>query len=177
MILCDCSAVLAVVMRNVLHEGACTGVSWSVSASGACRFVPADPLVDLVWSWQVLSELCWVRKNICKHRSKKGVPNNKSINNSIQIAKHRSKIDQKSTNNPPKVNRDRFGKKVGSRTPTNCEILCFFRAFWRHLADFGCHFGAHWMLKGVPKVRFFKKINMNCEKRVSKNEYRKNMKF
>ena len=176
MILCDCSAVLAVVMRNVLHEGACTGVSWSVSASGACRFVPADPLVDLVWSWQVLSELCWVRKNICKHRSKKGVPNNKSINNSIQIAKNQPKINQKSTNNPPKVNRDRFGKKVGSRTPTNCEILCFFLAFLRHLADSGCHFGQNWIPKGVHKSCFWASSWKNDEKSVSKNETPKNMK-
>ena len=48
MILCDCSAVLAVVMRSVLHDGACTGVSLSASASGACRLVLADPLVDFV---------------------------------------------------------------------------------------------------------------------------------
>ena len=48
MILCDCSAVLAVGMRNVLHEGACTGVSLSASASGVCRFVLADSLFDFV---------------------------------------------------------------------------------------------------------------------------------
>ena len=48
MILCDCSAVLAIVRRNVLHGGACTGGSCSVSESGACGDMFADPLVDLV---------------------------------------------------------------------------------------------------------------------------------
>ena len=48
MILCDCSAVLAVERRNVLHGGACAGGSCSVSDSGACREMLADPLVDLV---------------------------------------------------------------------------------------------------------------------------------
>ena len=29
---------------------------WSVSASGAWREMPADPLVELVWSWQILGD-------------------------------------------------------------------------------------------------------------------------
>ena len=38
---------------------------------------------------------------------------------------------------------------------------CFFCAFWRPLVDFVRHFGAHWILKGVPKSRFF---NINQHK-------------
>ena len=29
-------------------------------------------------------------------------------------------------------------------------ILYFCSSCWRHLVEFWCHFGAHWILKGVP---------------------------
>ena len=80
--------------------------------------------------------------------------NNKSINYSIQIAKHRPKINQKSTNNPPKVNRDRFGKKVGSRTPTNCENRVCARSFLAPLGRFWVPFWAELDPEGGPKIVF-----------------------
>jgi hypothetical protein len=36
----------------------------------------------------------------------------------------------------------------------------FWIAFWRQRVDFGRHVGAHWILKGVPNVRFFSKSNI-----------------
>ena len=53
----------------------------SVSASCACKEIPADPLVDPGRSWEILADpvgaLVFIRRvkqNICKHRSNKGVP-------------------------------------------------------------------------------------------------------
>ena len=37
---------------------------------------------------------------------------------------------------------------------------------WRHLVDFGSHFGACWILKGSPNRQFSYKINIKLEKSV-----------
>ena len=45
--------------------------------------------------------------------------------------------------------------------------LMLFSAFWRPLVDLLRHFGAHWILKGVPKSTIFEtKIEKNLNKRV-----------
>ena len=36
--------------------------------------------------------------------------------------------------------------------PWGCPAISFSHV--AHLFEFGCHFGAHWILKGVPKVVF-----------------------
>ena len=53
----------------------------------------------------------------------------------------------------------------------------FFSTFLRHLADLGCHFGSSWIPRGVQKSCFWVSCWKNDEKRVSKNETRKNIKF
>ena len=57
--------------------------SCSVSDSGACREMPADPLFDLGGSWESLADLVrilfFIWKNICKHCSKKVFQNSVAI--------------------------------------------------------------------------------------------------
>ena len=59
-----------------------------------------------------------------------------------------------------------------TRPPKSVAILCFFRAFWCHLADFGCHFGPSWIPRGVQKSCFWVSCWKNYEKRESENETR-----
>ena len=61
--------------------------------------------------------------------------------------------------------------------PKSVAILCFFRAFWCHLADFGCHFGPSWIPRGVHKSCFWASCLKNNDKRVSENKIRKNIKM
>ena len=45
--------------------------------------------------------------------------------------------------------------RVDSGSPNNEAHRCFFRAFWRHLADFGCHFGPSLIPRGGgPTIMF-----------------------
>ena len=67
--------------------------------------------------------------------------------------------------------------RVDSGSPNNEAHRCFFRAFWRHLADLGCHFGPSWIPRGVQKSCFWVSGWKNYEKRVSENETRKNIKI
>ena len=64
-----------------------------------------------------------------------------------------------------------------TRPPKSVAILCFVRAFWCHLADFGCHFGPSWIPRGVQKSCFWVSCWKNDEKRVSENETRKTSKI
>ena len=52
-----------------------------------------------------------------------------------------------------------------------------WRTFWRHLADFECHFGPSWIPRGVQKSCFWVSCWKNDEKRVSENETRKTSKI
>ena len=47
-------------------------------------------------------------------------------------------------------------------------ILYFCLTLWRHLVDFGCRFGAHWILKGVPKSIISEKTKRNRKRRENK---------
>ena len=100
-------------LTNVLHGGACTAGSCSVSERSACREMLADPLVDLIWFWEILADLtrilffvCRFKKTICKHRSKKGVPKQQrthQFNNKLQKLDQQSiKIEPRSIRSPPK---------------------------------------------------------------------------
>ena len=196
-------------MRRDTAAPSCWGSTFSYlfSASGACRFMLAVPLVDLVWSrlmsfdlvkfllglaswnqtkkfgilyvcwtWQMLSELCWFRKSMCKHRSNNGVPKQ-------QIHQQFDPNYRTSIQNRQNVNRDRFVEKVLSKTPTSRKILCFFmpfgttgpiqRVIWGWTGSrrgstnrvFGYHLGKWWK-KGVPKrdtknIRFWSKTCAN----------------
>ena len=53
--------------------------------------------------------------------------------------------------------------------------LYFLAAFWRHLADFGRHFGPQWILKEVAKATFWSIMFEKMRKRRSRNGSRKNM--
>ena len=67
--------------------------------------------------------------------------------------------------------------RVDSGTQRGTTIKMNFEAFWRHLADFGRHFGPSWIPRGVQKSCFWVSCWKNDEKRVSENETRKNIKI
>jgi hypothetical protein len=52
-----------------------------------------------------------------------------------------------------------------------------FSAFWRHLGDFGRHFGPHWVPKGVPKSHIFAENQHKMRKNEIQEGVWKNMKF
>ena len=54
----------------------------------------------------------------------------------------------------PRVLRATFGTRVGFKDVRGSIGDCFSLAFKRNLVDLGCHFGAHWILKGGPKITF-----------------------
>ena len=143
------------------------GVSWFVSASGACRFMLADPLVDLVWSCLILADLgrfrqnlvCLfvdLRKHICKHLSKEGVP--KTTTNLLTMRSKLRKIDPTSITDRPKIHQKSIGIDSGKRSVTEAQrgttVKINIEAFWRHLADFGRNFGPRWTSKG-QSARYF----------------------
>ena len=70
-----------------------------------------------------------------------------------------SKINQKSIRNQPKwcpgALRNGFWKQVASRTSKSERPGYFFDTFWRHLGDFGCHFGASWAAAGSQNQAFW----------------------
>ena len=43
-------------------------------------------------------------------------------------------------------------------------------AFWRHLADFGSHFGPNWVPKGIPKSHFWHQLRQKFEKMTPKSD-------
>ena len=45
----------------------------------------------------------------------------------------------------------------------------FLEALGRHLVDFGCVLGAHWILKGSRNRKFFYEININDENLVTRS--------
>ena len=43
------------------------------------------------------------------------------------------------------------GALVGSRFSKKGAWQMLFESLWAPLGGFGCHFGAHWILKGSPR--------------------------
>ena len=62
------------------------------------------------------------------------------------------KIDPTSITNRPKIHQKSIGIDSGKRSVTEAQrgttVKINIEAFWRHLADFGRHFGPRWISKG-----------------------------
>ena len=109
--------------------------------------------------------------------------NNKSINNSVKIAKYEPNIDPKSTGNSCKVNQmsskvnsNRFGKKVCSRTP-KCRNLMLFLVVLAPLGRFWEPLRPNWIPKGSRNRYFGSSSEKKAEKKVSKTRPQKTWAF
>ena len=125
---------------------------------------------------QRLHVYCCFMKKGCKKRVRLYI--NEKSGKYEKMCKLSSKIDLLKTT-VSKRHSNYCGLKKNSffpGPPKRVAILCFFRAFWCHLADFGCHFGPSWIPRGVQKSCFWVSCSKNDEKRVSENETRKNIK-
>ena len=60
-----------------------------------------------------------------------------------------------------------------SWTPQNEEDRYVLFFLLEEFDDFGCHFGAHWILKGVPKSIIFEKIEENKKDEVQEAGWKK----
>ena len=91
--------------------------------------------------------------------------------------KNPSKIFQNQPKRWPGVPQARSWKRCGFRNGKNDHHLLHFLPFWRHLGDFGRHFGPQRIPKGVQKSYFLAQINIKCRQMRSRKASRKNMIF
>ena len=114
----------------------------------------ADPLVDLVRSWQLLPESCF---DVCRLKKKqkqlrksiqKSVKNQKIIENRPQIYQ---KIDQKSIKIRSGSIRDRFGTPVCCRSAKSRAPDTDFEAFLAPRGRSGAPFGVQVAPNGRPR--------------------------
>ena len=75
----------------------------------------------------------------------------------------------------PKDNQTASTNHDRKKVPQSAHPGYFFIFFWFHLADWGCHVGGHWILKGSPNRPFLYTININHQKIATMSGASKNM--
>ena len=92
----------------------------------------------------------------------------------------RPKINRKSIQSQPNVIKspsESIREKGLFQDPPKASQSCVFWFFWRHLADFGSHYGPNWIPKGCQNRHFVESSCKNDEKYFSNNETQQNMNF
>ena len=136
--------------RFVIHFG-----KWRLQAY-ACRSFGGSCLIlfDLGRSRQISSEpclfICRFKKTHLQTSVQRRCP--KTTTNPVTILSKLRKIDPTSITNRPKIHQKSIGIDSGKRSVTEAQrgttVKMNIEAFWRHLADFGRHFGPRWISKG-----------------------------
>ena len=126
---------------------------------------------------QRLHVYCCFMKKRCKKKVRLYI--NEKSGKYEKVCKLSSKIDVLKFSRAQRLH-NYYGlrkNRVDSGPPQSGTGLCFFRAFWCHLADLGRNFWPSWIPRKVQKSCFWVSCWKNYEKRVSENETRKNIKI
>ena len=67
--------------------------------------------------------------------------------------------------------------EVAKKGATSFHVLCFFWAFWRHLGDFGRHFGPSWAPRGSQNRAFWNQDALKCRKMRLRMRHKKKHEF
>ena len=130
--------------RQVALAGLCLPILWLI-------------LFDLGRPWQILADFvrtlfvfCRFKKTHLQTSVQRRCP--KTTTNPLTIRSKLRKIDPKSITNRPTIHQKSIGIDSGKRSVTEAQrgttVKMKIEAFWRHLADFGRHFGPRWISKG-----------------------------
>ena len=125
--------------------------AWSICLDGFCRYLLVLDIFCHFVSWHAALVVCkFVTRNASKIEPQ-------LCPNPLNFIKNPSEIDQNGALEHSE--RDLGGRSARSRPPPY-----LFWSFWSHLGDFGRHFGASWVPRGLKIEHFGTKSRKNINK-------------